>query len=277
MTLLYPRWESTSHGPSLNVTALAGLVVEADGRPLGWRRDPLEPHAFHVAPPEGARVMELRYQILADEEAMAPDMVALAWQRLILYPAGWYARNIPVAASLTLPPGLEPVTALGVQSSRGSSIAFAPTTLETLLDSPVFAARHLNRIPLAAGGTVTLNLMARRAEDLAIPPDRIEALRRMIAQTMAVFGPPPFNRYEFLARMSDDGSVGGGEHRRSSEISLPSRYFHDWAGQLNGRDILPHELVHAWNGLYRTPADLWTATPNQPQGGSLLWVYEGQT
>jgi predicted metalloprotease with PDZ domain len=35
--------------------------------------------------------------------------------------------------------------------------------------------------------------------------------------------------------------------------------------------------VHAWNGLYRTPADLWAPTPNVPQSGSLLWVYEGQT
>src|SRR5690606_7070991 len=37
-TLLYPRWESASHGPSLTATNLAGLSLSIDGRPLSWRR-----------------------------------------------------------------------------------------------------------------------------------------------------------------------------------------------------------------------------------------------
>jgi predicted metalloprotease with PDZ domain len=209
---------------------------------------------------------------------MSPDTIVVRWQRLILYPAGWYARNLQVAATIIAPTGLQPVTALKIAATRSDTISLATVSLETLFDSPVYAARHLKRIALASGeAQVTLDLMARRTEDLVVAPERIDTLSRMVSQAIAIFGPPPFRRYEILATMNDDASTGGTEHRSSSEIFLPSNYFQDWAAQLNNRDIIAHELVHAWNGLYRTPADLWTATPNQPQGGSLLWIYEGQT
>lgn len=38
-----------------------------------------------------------------------------------------------------------------------------------------------------------------------------------------------------------------------------------------------HEFAHAWNGRTHQPADLWQANLNLPIGGSLLWVYEGQS
>jgi predicted metalloprotease with PDZ domain len=103
MTLLYPRWEAASHGPSLNVTNLAGLEISGGGHPIDWRRDPAEPHAFHVDVPAGVRTIEVRFQVIANADQLSPDVVAVGWQRLLLYPAGWYARNIPVAASVALP------------------------------------------------------------------------------------------------------------------------------------------------------------------------------
>ncbi|MDL5364817.1 M61 family peptidase [Xanthomonas sp. NCPPB 2654] len=279
ITLLYPRWEAASHGPSLSVVDLAGLQVEADGRPLAWRRNPRDPHAFDLEVPAGTQAIEVRFQIVGADDELSPDLVVVPWQRLILYPAGWYARNLTIAATVTFPAGLQPFTSLVALDSRDGRSRFAPVSLETLLDAPVYAARHARQLSLSALGpaTVSVDLIARRPDDLAVAPERIEALSRMVEQAGAVFGAAPFGHYAFLARMEDDGSAGGTEHRRSSEISLPSSYFSDWEGQLNNRDILAHEFVHAWNGLYRSPADLWTPTPNEPQGGSLLWVYEGQT
>ena len=279
MTLLYPRWEAASHGPSLTVTELAGLEVSANGQPLAWRRDAIEPHAFHIEIPEGARAVDIRFQIIADDDRLSADVVAVAWQHLLLYPAGWYARNIALTPTLQLPTGLKAYTSLDVVHAEDGRLGFAPVSLERLLDAPVLAGRHTASVPLANEGTsvVTLDVIATRPGDLAIPSERIDDLRRMVTQARAVFGAPPFARYEVLARMSDDGSSGGTEHRGSAEIGMASSYFRDWAGQLNNRDIVAHEFVHAWNGLYRVPADLWAPTPNVPQSGSLLWVYEGQT
>ena len=41
--------------------------------------------------------------------------------------------------------------------------------------------------------------------------------------------------------------------------------------------LLPHELVHSWNGKHRRPAGLATADYQQPMKTELLWVYEGLT
>ncbi|MDR7156811.1 putative metalloprotease with PDZ domain [Sphingobium xenophagum] len=279
MTLLYPRWEAASHGPSLTVTDIAGLTVEAGGRRIAWRRDSYEPHAFHLQVPPGLRAIDVRFQMVAGGDLLTPDVVSVPWQRLILYPAGWYARNIPVAATLTLPEGLRPFTSLDVERSDGPTILFEEANLETLLDSPVLAGRYTAQARLASPGpgAVSLNIVAQRSDDLVVPAERMAELRRLIGQMRAVFGPTPFARYDILARLGGDGSSGGTEHRASSENELASSLFQDWPNQILSRDLIAHEIVHAWNGFYRTPADLWAPTPNVPVAGSLLWMYEGQT
>lgn len=279
VTLLYPRLEAASHGPSLNVVDLAGLVVEAAGQPLRWRRDPYAPHAFHVDVPAGATAIEVRFQMVAGGDLLTPDIVSVPWQRLLLYPAGWYSRNIRTAASLTLPKGLRAFTALRAEAEQGPTLRFAETTLEALLDAPVLAGRYTRQVPLTApgAGSVALDLVATRAEDLLVPAERVAELRALIAEMGAVFGATPFARYDILARLDDDGASGGTEHRASSENVLPASLFKAWGAQILSRDLIAHEIVHAWNGFYRTPADLWAPTPNVPVSGSLLWVYEGQT
>ncbi|MCC4622071.1 M61 family metallopeptidase [Xanthomonas cassavae CFBP 4642] len=278
-TLLYPRWEAASHGPSLTVTDLAGLQVSAAGRRLKWRRDAYEPHAFHVELPAGTRAVDVQFQMVAGGDLLTRDIVSVPWQRLLLYPAGWYARNIPVAATLTLPGGLRPFSALDVEHAQGARYRFRTTSLETLLDAPVLAGRHTAQLPLSAAGAgaVSLDVVALRPGDLHIPPARVAELQALVAQLRAVFGPPPFARYAILARLSDEGSSGGTEHRASSENGLALSHFQQWPEQLLYRDLIAHEIVHAWNGFYRTPADLWAPTPNVPVSGSLLWMYEGQT
>ncbi len=279
VTLLYPQWEPASHGPSLTVTDLAGLKVEAAGRPIAWIRDPYEPHAFHLQLPPDTKAIDVDFQMVAGADLLTPDVVTVPWQRLVLYPAGWYARNIPVSATLALPDGLRPFTALEAERTDGSIIRFRPTMLDTLFDAPVLAGRHTAQIPLTApgSGAVSLDLVALRPDDLTVPDERIGELRKLVAQMRAVFGVMPFERYEILARLSDDGSSGGTEHRTSSENELASSHFRDWPDQILSRDLIAHEIVHAWNGFYRTPADLWAPTPNVSVAGSLLWVYEGQT
>ncbi|WP_313535296.1 peptidase M61 [Sphingomonas sp.] len=279
ITLLYPRWEAASHGPSLSVVDLAGLVIEGGGRPLRWRRDPYEPHAFHVDIPAGATAIDVQFQMVAGGELLTPDIVRVPWQRLALYPAGWYARNLRIAASVTLPAGLRAFTSLLAEPGGGAELHFAETSLETLLDAPILAGRYTKQVPLTEPGTgsVSLDLVAIQPKDLAVPPERVAELRALIAQTTAVFGATPFGRYDILAWLGDDGASGGTEHRASSENGLPASLFRDWQAQILSRDLIAHEIVHAWNGFYRTPADLWAPTPNVPVSGSLLWVYEGQT
>ena len=280
--LLYPQWETASHAPTATAAELAGLLVHVDGAACDWVRDPIDMHAFHVDVPKGAHTITLDFQFLAPATAslLRPNMVVVPWQRVLLYPAGWYVRDISVTAALALPQGLTPFTALTFQHANDGTLSFQPVTLEQLVDAPVYAGRYTRQIPLNdnASKPVNLDLLADAESDLALAPDEIARMKALIAQGLKIFGAAPYRHYDAIVTLSDVLSPGGGvEHLEEGENNLPAAYFTNTAGQLNNRDLIAHEFVHAWNGRWREPADLWSPTFNQPVVGSLLWVYEGQT
>jgi predicted metalloprotease with PDZ domain len=284
MTLLYPQWETGSHAPTASATALAGLVIRAQGRPLAWRRDAVNTFAFHVDVPAGATMLDLEFQFLSPFSARqglvtsTPDIVTVPWQSVLLYPAGWFVRTIPVTARLKLPPSFGYVTAL--ESQPGSAMEFATTSLETLVDSPVFAGRHVQRYDLGAAGdaSVRLTALSANADDVKVDAIQLDLLRAMVQQTRKLLPTRHYAHYDFMLALSDDlPGPGGMEQAQSSSDVLPPDFFRHNENYLVDRDLLAHEFVHSWNGRYRQPADLWSATFNEPMRGSLLWVYEGQT
>jgi len=282
--LLYPEWETGSHAPTASVIELGELAVQVDGRPVDWRRDAVQMHAFHIDVPQGGRTITLDFQFLAPQSSqlLRQNMVIVPWQRVLLYPAGWYVRDIAVAAKLTLPQGLATYTSLDFQAGNDGTVQFSPVTLERLVDAPVYAGRYTRRIALDGSATapVNLDLLADNGKDLAISKAQIEGIKGLFAQGRSIFGAPPYAHYDAIVTLSDvlapDGG-GGGIDLEEGENNLPAAYFTEPATQLNNLDLIAHEYVHSWNGVWRTPEDLWTPDYNWPAGGSLLWVYEGQT
>lgn len=282
LTLLYPEWDGGSHGPTIEVQRLAGLVIRGGGQRLSWKRDPLDAHAFHVQVPAGVRELEVDFQFLAPLGArshIAPDLINLQWQNMILYPAGWFASRIQVAASLTLPAGLTPATSLVEQQRAGSTITFAPVPLDLLLDSPVLAAPHVHQRSLVDGPVpVRVSWFAGEAGQLAGAEAMDAPLRAVVAQTAAVFGTAPFPHFDYLAPLTNRlPGPGGLEHIRAAEVTLPPDFLADPAAYAAEIDLFAHEYIHAWNGKFAQPADHWTPTPNVPMQSTLLWVYEGQS
>ena len=153
-------------------------------------------------------------------------------------------------------------------------------SLETLVDSPVYAGAYVRRIELDPPGTprpVALNLVADDPSLLEASEAQIQAHRNLVVQADRLFGARHFAHYDFLLALSDRLSRIGLEHHESSENGVSPAYFKDWARRPGPRDLLPHEYTHSWNGKFRRPADLWTPSFEVPMQDSLLWVYEGQT
>jgi len=285
MTLLYPQWAPGNHGPNIPLTQLAGLKFSAGGKPLEWTRDPVQVHAFHVTVPEGATTLEAEYQFLSPLDTsqgritMTDDILGVQWQSVALYPAGYHARRITVQPTLTLPAGWQFASSLAVEGRTGDEVRFKPHDLDTLVDSPLFAGRYFKRIDLAPGAKhpVMLNVVADNPENLEAKPEQIALHRAMVDQAIKLFGSRHYQQYDFLFAISDEFGGIGREHQQSSENGVRLGYFTDWGRNEAGRELLPHEFVHSWNGKFRRPAGQDVANFNTPLQNELLWVYEGQT
>lgn len=287
MTLLYPEWRPGNHAPTgrNRLARVAKLVITADGKSVAWTRDPVNVFAFHVPLPATAASIDVDFQYLAPpaSEYGRPEstlrILTLDWDAVTLYPAGYYARQISVDARLKIPSGWQLATALERVARQGDEVRFAPTTLETLVDSPVYAGAYTTSIDLDPGAKVPvhLDLFADRPEVLAATPDELAAHRKLIQQAYRLFGARHYDHYDFLASLSDTLPPAGVEHHRSSFDCLTANYLAEWGKSAELHDLLSHEFVHSWNGKFRRPADLWTPNYNVPMRNSLLWVYEGQT
>jgi predicted metalloprotease with PDZ domain len=231
--------------------------------------------------PAGTKSIDVAFDFLSPTRSsegrvvVTPAMMNLQWEQVSMYPAGYFTRQIPVQLDLTLPEGWTGAAALDGLKISGNRYSYAPTSYETLIDSPMFAGRYFRKWDL--GQNVTLNVVADEAKYLDATPDQIARHAALVSETLALFGTKHFDRYEFLLALTDELGGIGLEHHRSSENSRGTDYFIKWDDGDSDRGLLPHEFVHSWNGKYRRPDKLWTPDYRTPMQGNLLWVYEGQT
>ena len=281
IVLVYPKWLPGNHGPTGQIHRLGDLRFTSGKQVLAWERDDGEPYAFRVALPEGTRAItaHLTYTSPFSSSDWRPLMTeAIAnvqWEKMSLYPAGHAVRRIRVRPRLVLPQGWTAASALEGERQAGRTVEWAETDYETLVDSPVFAGAH--RQDWELGQDVTLNVFADQPRQLAAPDAMLPAHRKLVDEIVALFGTRQFDRYDFLVALTDELGGIGLEHHRSSENTFSGDAFTDWDKQAHRRGLLPHEMVHSWNGKHRRPAGLWAPDYHTQVNGELLWVYEGQT
>ncbi len=284
LTLFYPKWIPGNHAPTGQIASLAGLFIEADGDKIEWVRDTEDIYAFHLVVPEAVTKLDVKFQFLSGGDGgegrivTSAELLDLEWNSVVLYPAGYFVQRMTFEPSLLLPEGWQFATALDTASEAGATIAFRPVSLDTLVDSPVLAGRYVRRVDLDSGPVpVRLDIFADRADLLEATPKQLNAHRALVTQANKLFNSHHYDHYDFLLSLSDRLGGIGLEHHRSSEDGTLPGYFTEWDKNPDLRDLLPHEYTHSWNGKFKRPSDLWTATFNEPMRDSLLWVYEGQT
>ena len=283
VTLLYPEWLPGTHSPSNPIVNMAGLVVTANGNRVQWVRDRVNMYAFHIDVPEGVTSLEANFQYLAPPKPkdgrISSNFANLTWNSVLLYPAGYFSRRVVFAPSVRLPEGWKFASALELKSQDGNLVAFKDTTLNTLIDSPLYAGVNFKRVDLSTGADnkVYLDVFADKPEQLEITPEELQYHKNLVIEAQKLFNSHHYDHYDFLYSLSDSVSGKGLEHHQSSEDGTRANYFTDWAAGVAGRALLGHEYVHSWNGKFRRPADLWTPNFNVPMQNDLLWVYEGLT
>jgi predicted metalloprotease with PDZ domain len=290
LTLAYPKWLPGEHGPTGPIADLTGIQFYAKGQRLTWRRDLVDMYAIQLTVPEGTSTLEARLELVmsAPPEGFSSGASAttqldlLSWNQLVLYPytPGKNTDDILVTPTLKLPEGWHYGTALqAAGQGGGSEVTFQTVSLTTLVDSPVLAGAHFRRIALTPDGPIRhyLDLAADSEAALQAPPETVDAYKRLVAETGALFGARHYREYHFLLTLSDHAAHFGLEHHESSDDRVAERTLIDDDMRWLAGSLLSHEMTHSWNGKYRRPEGLATPNYQEPMKGDLLWVYEGLT
>ena len=294
-TYEYPQWIPGQHLPGGPIDNLMGLVFHA-GSPAGavlpWRRDRVDMYAFHVEAPAGTKTLAVAFEVfgVASREdttatAHANGHVAMIENSdIVLYPAGIPVREIPITATIHLPPSWSAATALRVPASDAPALAGPDTTFKTVsveqfVDSPILAGEHCRQYPLAPEikPVHTLDVCAEKSAELDLQTAFLEDMSNLVRQNTAVFRSHHYNHYDYLVALSSHLAGDSLEHTQSADYIVKSL---DLTNPTTARfigDLLPHENIHSWCGKYRRPADLATPDYHQPMQDDLLWVYEGLT
>lgn len=286
-TLLYPQWIPGEHGPTGPIADLVGIKVSANGQSIPWKRDSVNMFAFHVDVPAGVNTLSLSIDFISPPEtggfssgsSATSEMAVLSWNQFLLYPAGTPTDQLNVQADLKVPNGWRYGTALPIATESGNSIQFKPSSLTTLIDSPVISGAHFKTIDLSPDSKPShlLHLASDSESALEIRPEEIEHYKNLVKETGALFGARHYRDYHFLLSLSDHVAHFGLEHHESSDDRIGERSLVDESLRHLTSGLLPHEFTHSWNGKFRRPAGLATPDYEQPMKGDLLWVYEGLT
>jgi predicted metalloprotease with PDZ domain len=283
MTLLYPEWIPGEHAPTGPISDLVGLKITAAGKVVPWSRDAVNMYAFHVTVPDGAAALDVVFDFITPPEASGftsgasatTELAVLNWNQVLLYPQGVPSDQMQLQASLKVPNGWKYGTALPIARESGNEIEFQPSSLTTLIDSPVSAGSHYRTIELGSGHYLHVAGDSDRAIELT--GDQIQHYKNLVQETGALFGSRHYRSYHFLFTLSDHVASFGLEHHESSDDRIGERGMVDDVTRKVNADLLPHEFSHSWNGKYRRPAGLATPDYAEPMKGALLWVYEGLT
>ncbi len=291
--LLYVEWTPGNHNPSGPIQNVIDFVVwDATGARASWRRDEIDPNRHIVAGGAGDHVVA-EFSYITNQPAVNsrssdtygfPNFGGLNWNTLLVYPDWSTKEEIKVSATITLPAGWTWASGLRVEGEErledgATLVRFAEASLREVVDSPVIYGEHLRTYELgqAGGAEHYLHAVAANASRTELADERLEALRRMLAETVAVFGSAPMDRYHFLVLLDDALPGFGLEHLTSTFISMGSERFRKAGAEKDPLTVLPHEYIHAWCGKWAAPQGLLTEDYASSARTPLLWVYEGLT
>ena len=270
---------------------LVGLKIEGGGNTIAWKRDDVNMFAFHLDVPAGVTSLDVAFDFISPPESggfssgssATSELAVLNWNQVLLYPQGSQPDDLQYQATLRVPSGWRYGTALPIARESGNQIEFQPSSLTTLIDSPLSAGAHYRTIDLGADNGIAhyLNLAADSDRALEVSPEIVGEYRNLVKEAGALFGTRHYRDYHFLYTLSDHVAHFGLEHHESSDDRYDERTLIDPDSQMVSADLLSHEFVHSWNGKFRRPSGLLSGDHDggyaTPMKGDLLWVYEGLT
>ncbi len=198
---------------------------------------------------------------------MTTELAVLNWNQYVLYPQGTPADQLRYQATLRLPHDWHYGTALAVAKESGDEIEFQPTSLATLIDSPVSAGAHYKTIELGTfnGAPHYIHIAADSERALAMPPETVEHYKQVDRRSGRAVRLAPLPQLSLSADAQRPcGQLRPGASRIERRPPGRADAARRRPADIIYAELLPHEYVHSWNGKYRRPAGLATKDYNEP-------------
>ena len=306
LALTFPGWLPGSHSADAPLGNFARLSVMADGAPLAWKRNSYNVHVVRLDVPPGTETVVADYEYAPARNDRNEVFFGVASGRnlAVLNPAAFALAPVgnphafTTALTLRLPPGWSAASALSASTSSTPSssgatqedleentLAYAPVSLYTLIDSPILAGKYHKSIalPIASGDVPhTLELFGDTAGIVETKAGVVTPLlTRLVAESRQMFGIRHYHAFHYLLGLSAEVGRNGLEHHESAIYVLQPDDLDEKTRPTPqsgwNANLIPHEFVHSWNGKFRRPYGEDARTNIAPQSSDLIWVYEGLT
>ncbi len=289
LSLHYPKWIPGRHRAVGQIANVTELRVKAGGKAIDWKRDDADPFTINVAVPDGAKQIEVTFDLLLAAGAeggaqfmtvASPKLMMLNWNDVLVYPKTAKPLELGYKARVILPRVWVADTALPVASLDVNEgvIDFESVPLGTLIDSPLLAGEHGRAVKLDDKSAHRVFIACDSPDGLEVPEATLKSWNKLPGEAAALFGEnKPYRHYVFLLGLSNHIPRAGIEHHQSSDNRLSELALIKSAERKASATLFPHEFVHAWNGKFRRPADMIVPDYQKAQQTRLLWVYEGLT
>ena len=255
MPITHPGWGGYSPASGINdLMNLSFRCGHATSR-LQWMRRPKNIAVIDVAIPARCAELIVTFDVRAVSRpgefdgiggTSTPTQGHLSWSEVTLYPLGVDASALRVAAAITLPEQWVFSTALRPKQQSSTKVEFEAVTLAELDDSPIMMGRHRHVIDLTPPGAGERHLLAIFSENEGSGPsaDVVNVLSRIVEQQLALFGPAPYDHYQFLVLEQKDSIITGLGQLRSNDIRIPADAWSDASLFPQVATLLAHEFAY---------------------------------
>lgn len=272
LDLKMPVWTPGSYLVREYARHVQDFAAIADDRILPWQK--CRKNHWRIAT-DGIRDLTITYRLYANELTVRTNHLDTTHGYFNGAATFFYIpgqEQTPLRLTVVPPsPDWQVATTLPAIANQVNTFAIAD--FDTLVDSPVEVGTHAVYPFTAQGKPHEFVIWGRGNYD---PDHLIADTQKIIDVEAAIFGGVPYERYQFLLHLSNQG-YGGLEHKNSCTLNYSRFTFRSVEKYNNFMQLVAHEFFHLWNIKRIRPKALERFDYDQENYTPSLWFSEGVT
>jgi len=271
VVLSLPSWTPGSYTIKNFARNVVNFSADQGGTALRW--DKTDQDSWRVFPREPGAVgirFDYRADSLTNDGSWArSDFLLFNGTNLFHYPEG-SDLSFPATVTVTTEPAWKVATGM----TPGGERTYTAANYHDLVDMPFFVGRFDLDSAQISGRWLRFATYPTGSVPASERRDVFQALNRIVAPQVKVFGDVPWTTYTILQIVDPAKSGGSGLEHVNSHVDI-------LAPEMIGAPVLislyAHEVFHVWNVKRMRPADLVPYRYDEPQPSAMLWISEGVT